>query len=85
MKATDLPLLIAVSRPSIHPDLSRAVVAVSRPDIDADAYVGQLFSIDLAGEGAAARITRGRRDMAPRFSPDGLLLAFLRDTGDGPA
>jgi dipeptidyl aminopeptidase/acylaminoacyl peptidase len=82
MKASDLPLLFSVSRPTIHADGRRAVVAASRPDLDSDSYAGQLWSVPLDG-GAARRITRGKNDSRPRFSPDGRLLAFVR-SGDGP-
>ena len=77
MRAEDLPLLTSPSAPAVHPDGSHAVVAVTRPDLDADAYVGQLWRIPLRG-GAPVRITRGFRDTSPAFSPDGRLLGFLR-------
>jgi dipeptidyl aminopeptidase/acylaminoacyl peptidase len=83
MKPSDLPLLSSVSRPTIHPDGTRAVTAVSRPDLDADRAVGQLWSVDLDGSGAR-RITRGVSDSSPRFSPDGTLLAFVRSPAEGP-
>ncbi len=83
MKATDLPLLSSVSRPTIHPDGTRVVAAVSRPDLDADRAVGQLWSVMLDGSDAR-RITRGVNDSTPRFSPDGTLLAFVRSPGEGP-
>ncbi len=78
MRPTDLPLIRTVSVPTVHPDGTRAVVAVTRPDLDADAAVGQLWSVPLDGRGGPRRLTRGFRDAAPRFSPDGSLLAFLR-------
>ncbi|WP_394768445.1 prolyl oligopeptidase family serine peptidase [Lacisediminihabitans sp.] len=84
MKATDLPLLSSFSRPTIHPDGSRAVIAVSRPDLAADRYVGQLWSVPFDG-GAPRRASRGLNDSSPRFSPDGARLAFLRVVGDAPA
>ncbi|WP_245702686.1 S9 family peptidase [Arthrobacter subterraneus] len=70
-----------VSAPSLHPDTRRCVVSVTRPDYDADAYVGQLWEVPLDG-GAPRRLTRGFRDTAPKFSPDGSILAFLR-AGEG--
>lgn len=99
MQATDLPLIRTVSRPDVHPDGSWAVVSVTRPDLDADATVGQLWRVPLGpvgvstgstsgtgttnGGGSASgdesrRLTRGFRDTAPRISPDGALIAFLR-------
>lgn len=83
MKPEQLPLLNAVSAPAIHPDGTKAVVSVTRPDFLADAYVGQLWSVPLDPSKHPRRITRGFRDSAPAFSPDGLVLAFLRNTADG--
>jgi dipeptidyl aminopeptidase/acylaminoacyl peptidase len=81
VKPEDLPLLNSVSPPAVHPDGTRAVVSVTRPDFGADAYVGQLWSVPLDQEKLPRRITRGFRDTAPAFSPDGLVLAFLRTEG----
>lgn len=77
MKPTDLPLLMSVSRPTVHPAGERAVVSVSRPDLDADTYLAQLWTVPLTG-GAPRRLTRGIHDSSPAFSPDGSLLAFVR-------
>lgn len=85
MRPTDLPLIRTLSEPALHPDGSLAVVAVTRPDLDADAYVGQLWTVPLTpAAGAPRRLTRGFRDTSPRFSPDGRLLAFLRAQPGGP-
>ncbi|MEO8283556.1 MAG: S9 family peptidase [Pseudarthrobacter sp.] len=81
MKPEHLPLLNSVSPPAVHPDGSRAVVSVSRPDLNADSYVGQLWTVPLDQEKLPRRITRGFRDTEPAFSPDGLVLAFLRADG----
>ncbi|MDQ0028228.1 S9 family peptidase [Arthrobacter bambusae] len=83
MKAEQLPLLNSVSAPAGHPDGTRAVVSVTRPDFDADAYLGQLWSVPFDQAMRPRRITRGFRDTAPAFSPDGSVLAFLRATPEG--
>ncbi len=83
MKPEHLPLLKSVSAPAVHPDGSRAVVSVIRPDFDADTYVGQLWNVPLDPEKLPRRLTRGFRDSAPAFSPDGLVLAFLRAGAEG--
>ncbi|TFD67832.1 alpha/beta hydrolase family protein [Cryobacterium ruanii] len=85
MKPADLLLLGSVSRPTIHPDGSRAVFARARADFAADDYVGQLWTVALVGEPAPRRVTRGFRDSAPRFSPDGSLIGFLRTQAGGTA
>lgn len=85
MKAADLGLLTGVSTPTVHPGGTRAVVSVTRPSLEADATVGQLWSIPLTGHAAPRLLTRGFRDSAPRFSPDGRLLAFLRAAPKKPA
>ncbi|WP_026546835.1 S9 family peptidase [Paenarthrobacter nicotinovorans] len=83
MKPEQLPLLNSVSAPAIHPDGTKAVVSVTRPDFDADSYVGQLWTVPLDTTKHPRRITRGFRDSSPAFSPDGLVLAFLRSDPDG--
>lgn len=83
MKSEHLPLLNSVSAPALHPDGTRAVVSVLRPDFDADAYVGQLWTVPLDPDRAPRRLTRGFRDTAPDFSPDGKVLAFLRAAAGG--
>ncbi|MFD7310124.1 prolyl oligopeptidase family serine peptidase [Promicromonospora sp. NPDC059942] len=97
MQAADLPLIRTVSRPAVHPDGTWAVVAVTRPDLEADAVVGQLWRVPLAAPSAGPdaatstgqgtdtprRLTRGFRDTEPRFSPDGALVAFLRAQPQG--
>lgn len=83
VKSEHLPLLNSVSAPAVHPDGARAVVSVLRPDFDADAYVGQLWAVPLDSGQPPRRLTRGFCDMAPDFSPDGRVLAFLRSAAGG--
>jgi dipeptidyl aminopeptidase/acylaminoacyl peptidase len=78
MKAEDLPHLTSVSSPSISPDGATIAFSATHPDLSADATVGQLFTVPVDGSAAAVRLTRGFRDTAPAYSPDGTLVAFLR-------
>jgi dipeptidyl aminopeptidase/acylaminoacyl peptidase len=84
MKTTDLDLLTSVSRPAVSPDGRLAVASVTRPRVHADAYTGQLWEVATDGSAPPRRITRGFRDTAPRLSPDGSVLAFLRAEPKGP-
>lgn len=80
MRPTDLSRLHTVGDPRVHPDGGRIAFVVSTPDLDDDRYVS---AIHVWEPGAGARpLTHGPRDSAPRWSPDGSRLAFLRA---GPA
>lgn len=79
-----ISLINSVSAPAVHPDGSWACVSVTRPDLDADAYTGQLWRVDI-DSGGYRRFTRGFRDTNPKFSPCGALLGFLRCEPDGKA
>ena len=78
MRTADIEKLVSVSRPAVAPDGSFAIAAVSRPDVRANADVGQLWRFELDGARPPRRLTRGTADRAPSLSPDGTLLAFLR-------
>lgn len=77
MRARDIESLISVGRPSIAPDGSFAVFATSRPDLDANRAVGQVWRVGLP-DGEPRRLTRGTADSGPVLSPDGTRVAFLR-------
>ncbi|GAB3796401.1 S9 family peptidase [Humibacter antri] len=85
MKADDIARLVSVSRPTLSPDGGTAVVATASPGLDADSYVGQLWSVDMKGSAPPRRITRGFRDAAPQFSPGGSAIGFLRAEPGRPA
>lgn len=82
MGPTDIASLVSVGRPALSPDGGFVVFAASRPDLDADRAVGQLWGIDLP-HGTPRRLTRGVADRAPRLSPDGARIAFLREDDEG--
>ncbi|GHG40203.1 dipeptidyl aminopeptidase [Sinomonas cellulolyticus] len=75
-------LIRSLSAPSVHPDGDRCAVAVTRPDLRSDSTVGQIWEVPLAG-GEPRLLTRGFRDTAPQYSPDGRFLAFLRAEAGG--
>jgi dipeptidyl aminopeptidase/acylaminoacyl peptidase len=81
MRAEHIETLVSVGRPTLAPDRSFAVFATSRPDVEANRAVGQLWRVDLP-DGAPRRLTRGVADGAPRLSPDGSRIAFLRADAD---
>lgn len=78
MKPADLALLRLPGLPTLSPDGRRAVVGVTRLDLTADEYRGQLWLVDTSGEAPPRQLTFGPRDSAPKWSPDGRWLAFLR-------
>ena len=78
-EAADLDLLTGVSTPTVHPGGGRAVVSVTHPV--ARGRRDRRSAVDhpaRPGTPRPKRLTRGFRDTAPQFSPDGRLIAFLR-------
>ena len=78
----DLLRLESLSDPQCSPDGSRAAVVVTRADLEQDKDVTSVDVVDLA-TGERTPWTQGPADRAPRWSPDGRWLAFLR-AQDGP-
>ncbi len=75
---SDLFDLREASDPRISPDGTRIAFVVSRADEAADANRSEIWSVATAG-GDPSRLTYGNNDVAPRWSPDGSQLAFVRD------
>ena len=85
MRPTDLALLRVPGVPAVSPDGRMAVVAVTRPDLDADEYRSQLWAVPTDASAAARPLTSGHLDSAPAFSPDGRWLAYLSaEPGERP-
>lgn len=84
MKPTDLALLRALGTPTVSPDGRFAVAAVTRPDLEVDAYRSHLLIVPVDGSAPARPFTHGPRDSSPAWSPDGRLVAFVRAAEEGP-
>ncbi len=83
MRPTDIAHLTTLGAPTLSPDGRFAVVAATRPDLDENEYRSQLWIVPTDGSSPPRRLTHGTRDSAPRYSPDGRWLAFLRAEAEG--
>ena len=82
MRPTDLALLRGVADPALQPDGDLVAYVVSRLDLDEDRTESRIHVLDLA-TGTDRVFTSGSGDRAPRWSPDGSRLAFLRSPEPG--
>lgn len=74
MQPADLSLITTVSDPQMHPDGHRIAFVATTIDLEEDRYRSSLWLWD----GELRQLTFGRSDSAPRWSPDGGSLAFVR-------
>ncbi|MCP2258440.1 Dipeptidyl aminopeptidase/acylaminoacyl peptidase [Streptoalloteichus tenebrarius] len=85
MRPEDLTLIPTIGRPALRGDL--LLVDVAWPDLAADEQRGAVWRVPLdraeGGPGDPEEWTRGERDSAPRVSPDGRWVAFLRKGAKG--
>jgi dipeptidyl aminopeptidase/acylaminoacyl peptidase len=75
----DLNRLKTVSDLDVSPDGKTVVFVVSSNDLPRAKRTASIWAIDAAG-GNLRQLTQGESDAAPRFSPDGKTLAFVRDS-----
>ena len=79
MIPADLTRVQLVTDPQLAPDGRRVAFVVTTLSEERDEYLANIWVVDVAG-GALRRFTAGpRRDLEPRWSPDGTRLAFLSE------
>ncbi len=76
--AEDLYRFTFVGDPQLSPDGATVAFVRTTVDREADGYRSQLWTVPADGSAPPRRFTAGPNDTAPRWSPDGRALAFLR-------
>lgn len=78
LRYDDLYALREASDPRISPDATTVAFVVTRADEAADANRSSIWTAPTTG-GEPRQLTFGDNDAAPRWSPDGSQLAFVRE------
>src|SRR6184192_3605755 len=73
-----------VASPQISPDGRQAAYVLVTVNAKHDGYETSLWLVNTDGASPPRRVTAGPRDGAPRWSPDGSTLAFVRPTDGRP-
>src|SRR5881409_2470711 len=73
-----------VASPQISPDGREAAYVLVTVNAKHDGYETSLWLIATDGASPPRRLTAGPKDGAPRWSPDGTTLAFLRSKDGRP-
>src|SRR6266571_4963767 len=82
----DLFNFVWISDPQVSPDGTRVAFVRVTVNEKKDGYNTSIWSVSTSGGDAPHQLTKGGHDSAPRWSPDGKYLLFLRATEkDGKA
>ncbi|MGH2685873.1 MAG: TolB family protein, partial [Actinomycetota bacterium] len=81
LELDDLYAVSLPSDPQLSPDGERVAFVLTGADREADEDRSSIWLVP-AGGGESERLTSGTSDLAPRWSPDGMTLAFLSTRGE---
>ncbi len=73
-----------IGDPQVSPDGSRVVFVRVTVSEKKDNYDTALWMVATAGSESPVRLTSGKRDSQPRWSPDGKWISFVRGSADPP-
>jgi len=76
----DLWDFVWIGDPQVSPDGSRVAFVRVTVNEKKEGYNTSIWSVPVAGGEAPRQLTKGDHDSAPRWSPDGRFLLFLRST-----
>src|SRR5664280_344282 len=83
MRPDDLTLAKGVANPQISSDGERVAWMETSFDLEKDSPMSKIMVAASDGSGEPRQFTNGPHDLSPRWSPDGLYLAYL-SADDGP-
>src|SRR3954471_7118427 len=75
---TDLVRFRWIADPRISPDGREIAYVLVTVDDNEDRYTSSIWTVATSGDAPPRQLTGGPQDSAPRWSPDGRALAFLR-------
>src|SRR5215472_14411777 len=73
-----------IGDPQISPDGARVAFVKVSVSEKKDGYDTSIWSVSLRGDEPPRRLTDGKRDASPRWSPDGKWLVFVRTPEPAP-